>query len=112
MSKVSTARKMGIVTRVAAQQVRRTRTFSAVTTAGRATWRNLTHVLGQLWLEVTGFVFLALAAIGFIAMLREYSKYHAGQATSSRVVLALCFAGVFGWFGITSFWQVRRRQRK
>ena len=112
MSKVSTARKMGIVARVAGQQVRKTRTFGAVSTAARTTFRHLGHVMGQLWLEVTGFVFLALAAIGSLAVVREYGKYHAGHATSGRLVLAFCFAGIFAWFGVSSFWQVRKRQKR
>jgi hypothetical protein len=73
--------------------------------------RRFGHVLGQLWLEVTGFVFLALGAIGLIALFREYAKYHTGQAGSGRVVLAACFAGIFGWFGLSSFWRVRRHNQ-
>jgi hypothetical protein len=109
MAKVSTARKLGIATRIAAQQVRRTRAFGAVTKAARATAVHLGRVLGQLWLEVTGFVFLALAGIGLLAFLREYNKYHAGREGSGRVVLAVCFALLFAWFGVNSFWRVRKK---
>jgi hypothetical protein len=109
MAKVSTARKLGIATRIAGQQVRRTRTFGAVIKAARTTTGHLARVLGQLWLEVTGFVFFALAGIGLLAFLREYDKYHAGRVGSGRVVLAVCFTLLFGWFGVTSFWRVRKR---
>jgi len=109
MAKVSTARKLGIATRIASQQVRRTRTFGAVMKAARATASHLGQVLGQLWLEVTGFVFLALAGIGVLAFVREYGKYHAGREGSGRLVLAVCFALLFGWFGVTSFWRVRKK---
>lgn len=109
MAKVSTARKLGIVTRIAGQQVRRTRTFAAVMKAARTTASHLGRVLGQLWLEVTGFVFLVLAGIGLLAFVREYNKYHAGRASSGRVATAVCFTLLFGWFGVTSFWRVRRR---
>ena len=109
MGNVSNARKLGIVARVASQQVRRTRTFGAVVRAGRTTVTHLARVLAQLWLEVTGFVFLALAGIGALAFFREYWKYRAGHASSGRVLLAVCFAALFGWFGVTSFWRVRRK---
>jgi len=113
MSSVSTGRKLGIAARVAGRvisgRVRRTRTFGAVRQAARATASHCGRVLGQLWLEVTGLIFLFLAGIGVIAVFREYVKYQAGHATSSRVVLAVCFAGLFGWFGVSSFWKVRKR---
>jgi hypothetical protein len=111
MMKVSTARKMGIVTRVAGRQIQKTRTFTAVWGAGRATARHFSRVLGQLWLEVTGFVFLALAGIGALALVREYAKYHAGNVSSSRTALAAGFTGLFCWFGVSSFWRVRKKTR-
>jgi hypothetical protein len=113
MSSVSTGRKLGIAARVASrvisQHARRTRTFGAVTKAARATASHFGRILGQLWLEVTGFVFLFLAGIGVIAFFREYAKYQAGHTTSGRVLLAVCFAALFGWFGVDSFWRVRKR---
>jgi len=115
MASVSTSRKLGIAARVAgrviSQHARRTRTFGAITKAARATASHFGRVIGQLWLEVTGFVFLALAGIGVIAFFREYTKYQAGRATSSRMVLAVCFAGLFGWFGASSFWRVRKKSQ-
>ena len=76
--------------------------------AARATASQLGQVLGQLWLEVTGFVFLALAGIGVLAFIREYGKYHAGRVGSGRMVLAVCFTLLFGWFGVSSFWRVKK----
>jgi hypothetical protein len=115
VSSISTSRKLGIAARVAGQVIskhaRRTRTFGALTKAARATASHFGRVLGQLWLEVTGFVFLALAGIGLIAFVREYGKYQGGHATSGRVVLAVCFTGLFGWFGVSSFWRVRKRSQ-
>jgi hypothetical protein len=109
MPKVSTARKLGIATRLAGQQVRRTRTFGAMVKGVRITVSHLARVLGQLWLEVTGFVFLVLAGIGLLAFMREYHKYSVGRAGSGRVLLAVCFTLLFGWFGLTSFWRVRKK---
>jgi hypothetical protein len=115
VSSVSTSRKLGIAARVAgrviSQHARRTRIFGAVTKAARATASHFGRVLRQLWLEVTGFVFLALAGIGVIAFLREYAKYHAGHATSSRLVLAVCFTALFVWFGVDSFWRVWKKNQ-
>src|ERR1051326_2461901 len=110
MASVSTARKLGIAARVAGKQISRTRTFGAVVQAGRATLSHTGRVLGQLWLEVTGVVFLVLGAIGLLALWREYVKHQAGQATSGRVVLAACFSALFLWFGLSSFWRIRRRR--
>lgn len=115
MASVTTGRKLGIAARVAgrviSQHARNSRSFSAITRGVRATASHFGRVLGQLWLEVTGFVFLALAAIGVVAFFREYAKYQAGHTTSSRAVLAVCFAGLFGWFGVSSFWRVRKRNQ-
>ena len=113
MSSVSTSRKLGIIarvaTRVVSQHAGRSRTLGALIKAGRTTASHFGRALGQLWLEVTGFVFLALAGIGVIAFFREYNKYQTGHATSSRAVLAVCFTGLFAWFGLTSFWRVQKK---
>jgi len=110
MTNVSTARKLGIAARIMGQQVQRTRTFGAVLRGVRATAAHCGGVLRQLWLEVTGFVFLALASIGALAAVREYAKYQTHHLSSGRVVLAVCFTVLFGWFGVSSFWQVRKRR--
>jgi len=109
MANLSTARKLGVVARVAGRQVRNTRTFAAVLQAGRTTVTHFARVLSQLWLEVTGFVFLALAGIGLLAFFREYVKYRGGNVGAGRVILAVCFSGLFGWFGVSSFWRIRRK---
>jgi hypothetical protein len=106
MSPLSTGRKLGIAARVAGRQVRNTRTFAAVMQASRTTAARWGRVLGQLWLEVTGFVFLALAAVGGFAFWREWTT-HRGR---SRLVLAAAFAILFGWFGATSFWRVGKKR--
>ena len=106
---VSTARKLGIAARIAGQQVRRSRTFGAFMGAAKATTGHLLGVLRQLWLEVTGFVFVIFAGIGLVATVRELTAYRAGHGHSERLVAAAGFCLMFSWFGATSFWRARRR---
>jgi hypothetical protein len=110
MIQSATARKLGIVARVLAQQAGRSRTGSAVLKGIRTTAVSVGRVLHQLWLEVTGLVFLFMAAIGTFAGFREYAKYQAGHAAGpGKLILAVCFTASFAWFGLSSFWRVRRR---
>jgi len=109
VAKVSTLRKLSIAARIAGQHLRQRRAVGAVIQAARATASHFGRVLGQLWLEVTGFVFLALAGIGALALVRESAKFHAGQGNHTRVVAAVCFTGLFAWFGVSSFWRVRKK---
>ena len=109
---VSTVRKIGAMTRAVGQQANRNRTLGAVMKAVGATARSFGRVAHQLWLEVTGAVFLAMAAFGGIALAREWVKYHAGHTTSGRVAIAICFTLVFSWFGVSSFWRVSKSNSK
>jgi len=107
--KVSTARKLGIVARVAARQAAQNRTLGAIWRGVKVTAASFLRVFGILWLEVTGFVFLSLSVIGGFAFVREYAKYEAGKAGAGRLVIAICFTLTFGWFGVSSFWRARRK---
>ncbi len=109
---VTTGRKLGIAARILGNQVRGTRTFGAMMKGGRATAGHFGRIFHQLWLEVTGFVFLALSAVGVFAFVHEWTKYQAAQTTFSRVVLAICFTLMFAWFGFSSFWRVRKKTRQ
>jgi hypothetical protein len=109
MVSVSTARKLGIAARIAGQHVRRSRTFGALMGAARATTGHFLGILRQLWLEVTGFVFVIFAGIGLVATVREFTAYHAGHGHSERLAAAAGFCLMFTWFGATSFWRARRR---
>ena len=111
MAGVPLTRKLWIIARVAGQQVGRSRTLAAMMNAGRTVGRSFGRVLHQLWLEVTGFVFLAMATIGGLALSREYAKYQAGRAGPGRAVIALGFCLTFGYFGLSSFWRVRRKRQ-
>jgi len=112
VSQISSLRKMGIALRVVRDMAGRSRRVNAAMSAVRATARSFAHILHLLWLEVTGTVFLAMAAIGGIALTREYSKYAAGHTTGGRVAIAVCFTLTFAWFGLSSFWRVRRKSQR
>jgi hypothetical protein len=111
VSKVSTARKLGVVARVAGQQAKRSRTLRAATSALSTTARAFGRVLHQLWLEVTGVIFLLMAASGGVALAKEYAKYEAERTGWGRVVVAICFTLTFAWFGVSSFLRVRKKGR-
>ena len=110
MANLSTSRKLGIAARIAGQQVRRSRTYGALLSGARTTVRHFTGVVSQLWLEVTGFVFVAFATVGAVEFIKEYAAYHAGRTAGSRVAAAAGFTLMFGWFGVTSFSRARRRK--
>lgn len=110
VSQVSTARKLGILARIATQQAGRSRTWSAAQLAWQSVAGRVGRVLHQLFLEVTGFIFLVLAAIGGFALEREYGKYKAGTVGGGKLLLASAFLLLFAWFGASSFWRARRRR--
>jgi len=109
VSKVSTLQKLGVVARVAGQQAGRSRTLNAVMSGVRTTLRSFGRAAHQLWLEVTGVIFLIMALSFAAATVKEYGKYHAGGAGPGRLVTAICCALTFGWFGLSSFWRARKK---
>jgi hypothetical protein len=104
-------RKIRAIWDLAANILKSSRTGRALLSAIQATGKSLGRVLHQLWLEVTGFTFLAIAGIGVVAGLREYGKYQAHTAGPGRLLLAVCFTVSFAWFGLSSFWRVKRRAK-
>jgi hypothetical protein len=112
VSKLSTLRKLGVVARVAGQRAGRNRTLGAAMGAVRTTFRSFARAGHQLWLEVTGTVFLVMAVFGGVTGFHEYTKYAAGQATMGRVVIAACFTLTFAWFGLSSFMRARRNSQR
>ena len=110
MAQLSTARKLSILARVAANSAGRNRTLSAAMNGMRITGNHVARVVHLLWLEVTGFVFLAIAFIAGVAIVRDYHRYQAGQVGAGRVVAAAVIAVMFSWFGVSSFWRVRKRK--
>jgi hypothetical protein len=110
VAKVSTLRKLAIAAQIVARRVGNSRAGGAVLSGAQATARSFERVGRQLSLEVTGFTFLVLAVVGGIAGFREYAKYQAGEAAGpGRLILAACFTLTFAWFGVSSFWRVRKK---
>ncbi|SPF50040.1 hypothetical protein SBA1_980043 [Candidatus Sulfotelmatobacter kueseliae] len=112
VSKISAWQKLGVVTRVAGQQAGRSRTLKAIKGAVATTVRSFAHAMHQLWLEVIGTLFLAIAGFGAVTLVREYLKYEAGRTTAGRVAIAVGFTLTFAWFGLTSFWRVKRKSQR
>ena len=107
------ARKIVRILRAVIQTLERSRRGRAVLAGVRAIAQSFGQVLHQLWLEVTGFTFLAIAGIGALAGMREYAKYQSGHAAGpGRLVLAVCFTVSFIWFGVSSFWRVKKRAKR
>ncbi len=112
VSEVSILRKLGAIARVATEHAGRNRTLSAILRGVSTTAQSFGHALHQLWLEVTGTVFLAMAAFGAVASVREYMNYIARRAAASRLAIATCFTMTFGWFGLSSFWRTRKKRQR
>ena len=94
---------------MATAQAKRSRTVRAAAHAAATTAKAFGRVLHQLWLEVTGVIFLIMALSFAGATVKEYGKYHAGQAGLGRVAIAICFTVTFAWFGVSSFWRVKKK---
>jgi hypothetical protein len=109
VARLTLTQKLGVGARVAAQQVGRSRWARASANAVRLTAKSFGRVLHQLWHEVMGFVFLAMAGIGGIALSREWAKFAAGKTGPGRLAMAACFCLTFGYFGLSSFWRVRKK---
>ena len=96
---------------MATQSAKRSRTLAALRSAAGATARSFGHVFHLLWLEVTGTVFLAMAGVGAVELVREYMKYQNHRATPGRVGIAILFTLTFAWFGVTSFWKAKQKSK-
>jgi hypothetical protein len=110
---ISTARKLGIASRVAgrlaARQAGQNRWLRAGWSAFRITADHFGRVLHLLWLQITGVFFLFFALAGGIACWREFLKWQHGDIGPGKMILAAGFAIVFLWFGLSSFWRASAR---
>ena len=92
------------------QQSGLSRTGNALWQAGRATALSVGRVLHLLWLQVTGFVFLAIALTAGLALRREYLQYQEGRIGPGKVYLAAGVTLMFLWFGLSSFWRAGKKK--
>ena len=109
MGQISTLQKAGIISRVAGRQLGRSRWLRAGFSAARITLEHFGRVLRLLWLQIAGVFFLFFALAGSVAAWREYGRWQAGKMGPGRMILALCFALVFAWYGVSSFWRAGRK---
>ena len=83
MAELSSARRRGFrwgwwgaaVAHLSGNLVRRSRTVNALGGAAKVTLRSTARVGQLLWLEVSGLVFIAFAAIGGMAVWQSYSNH-------------------------------------
>ena len=64
--------------------------------------------LHQLWLEVIGALFIALAVIFALSAFQEYRKLATSQGGAWIVVSAVLLSLATLGFGIHSFWKARK----
>lgn len=116
VAKISTMQKAGVITRVAGrvagQQLGQNRLLRAGFSAVRITAEHFGRVLHLLWLQITGVFFLFFALAGSLAAWREYTHWQAGKIGPGKMVVALAFAAVFAWFGVSSFYSAARKARR
>jgi hypothetical protein len=74
--------------------------------AGLEFARHMGKILGQLFHEVTGFVFLALGLFAVPAVYKEWNG-----ASKTRLWMACAFVLIMVYFGITSFVKARKAAR-
>ncbi len=94
------------------QQAGRNRLLNALMGGALTTVRSFGRAMHQLWLEVTGTLFLSVAVFGAAAWVREYMKYASGHTTPGRVAIVAGFTLAFAWFGLSSFWRTRRKNQR
>lgn len=95
--------------RVAGRKTGQSRWVRALYKGASVTLQSTTRLLHILWLEVTGLFFLALAFVGAAAAVREYHRHLAGNGSQAKMLLAVGFAVLFTYFGVSSFWRSKRR---
>lgn len=76
---------------------------------GAALVRPFAHATSLLWNQITG-IFFALFAAFFLE--HAWMVYRAAHWRDRLVFLYGVLAVLFGWFAASTFWRVRRKQRR
>jgi hypothetical protein len=71
------------------------------------TFKNMARILHRLWLEMTGTLFLGMAAFGGFSLWKEWRAYHAGGELWKPLSALVFVVGMAG-FGLNSFFRARR----
>ena len=95
------ARTLG---RLTADPKHRNRVLQAGLGSARTTFRAFGKVSHILWLEITGLFFLLFALIGSVEFVRKARAHDLRQMAAAAGIALL-----FGYFGVSSFWQARKR---
>jgi hypothetical protein len=82
--------------------------LSGLFAGGSAVFSNVGRVMRLLMLQVTGFMFLVIAAIVASKTFHEYQAYTAAHASPSRFYTGVFFSALFTYFGLSSFWRARK----
>jgi len=101
--------QLGTAVRVLSNPGSQQRLVRGVMAGGKSILGTLNHVARQLWLQITGFVFLCFGVIGTGAFVREYRAYTNGNIPIGKPILAFCFSAMFLYFGMNSFWRARKK---
>jgi hypothetical protein len=64
-----------------------------------------------LWNEVIGFLFLVIAVVPAVSLIRDLRRFDGSPDMLFRVVLTGVFALLMAYFGVTSFLRARRLSR-
>jgi hypothetical protein len=105
---VTKGQKFAAAGRVVMRQAGENRVLRAAFSAAETTLGSFGRVFRVLFHEVTAFFFVIFAVIGAFAFVREYRAWVAGKVGPGKVVIAILFTLMFGWFGVSSFWKAKK----
>ncbi len=73
--------------------------------------RGVWNTLHALFLEVMGFLFLAVAVWGGLWLLRAWREFQGSGEEVFKMAMVGAFVALMGGFGVSNFWRARRLSR-